>query len=181
MIATCTSPRDCSRSLLQPKSQPICWLALSVCGAYYWLGDPILGGVLRPVEIQGVSPPAAIGRIVRTLWNSDREHRIDLANLTRPASFVVFLVAVTLPQWSAFSAILQDTVLLSWTELVLAAPDGSARIGEPLGGGNVIALPGRDRHGWILRISRVPVELVGVVEMRADLLLDLDAAVHDVS
>ena len=41
-------------------------------------------------------------------------------------------------------------------------------------------LPGRDRHGWILRISRVPVELVGVVEMRPDLLLDLDAAVHDV-
>ena len=100
---------------------------------------PYIGGVLRPVEIQGVSPPVAIGRVLSTLWYSDREHRIDLANLSRPAAFVVFLIAVTLPVWSAFSAVLQDTALLSWTGLVLVAPEGSVRIGDPVGGGSVIA------------------------------------------
>ena len=100
---------------------------------------PYVGTALRPVEIQGVSPPVAIWRVVRTLWYSDREQKIDLANLSRPAAFAVFLVAVTLPVWSAFSAVLQDTPLLSWSGLVLAAPEGSARIGDPVGGGNVIA------------------------------------------
>ena len=100
---------------------------------------PYIGTALRPVEIQGVSPPVAIWRVLRTLWNSDRDQKIDLANLSRPAAFVVFLIAVTLPLWSAFSAILQDTILFSWTGLVLAAPEGSARIGDPIGGGNVIA------------------------------------------
>ena len=87
----------------------------------------------------GLSPPVAIWRGLRALWYSDRNYQIDLANLSRPAAFVVFLIAVTLPQWSAFSAILQDTPLLSWTGLVLAAPEGSVRIGDPVGGGNVIA------------------------------------------
>ena len=100
---------------------------------------PYLGRTLRPVEVQGVSPPVAIWRVLRTLWYSDRDQKIDLANLSRPATFVVFLIAVTLPLWSAFSAILQDTALLGWTGLVLAAPEGSARIGDPEGGGNVIA------------------------------------------
>ena len=100
---------------------------------------PYVGTALRPVEIQGVSPPVAIWRVVRTLWYSDREQKIDLANLSRPAAFTVFLIAVTLPVWSAFSAILQDTPLMSWSGLVLAAPEGSARIGDPVGGGNVIA------------------------------------------
>ncbi len=100
---------------------------------------PYIGTALRPVEVQGVSPPVAIWRVARTLWYSDREQKIDLANLSRPAAFVVFLIAVTLPMWSAFSAILQHTPLLSWSGLVLAAPEGSARIGDPVGGGNVIA------------------------------------------
>ena len=100
---------------------------------------PYVGTALRPVEIQGVSPPVAIWRVVRTLWYSDREQKIDLANLSRPAAFAVFLIAVTLPVWSAFSAVLQDTPLLSWSGLVLAAPEGSPRIGDPVGGGNVIA------------------------------------------
>ena len=87
----------------------------------------------------GLSPPVAIWRGLRALWYSDRNYQIDLANLSRPAAFVVFLIAVTLPQWSAFSAVLQDTPLLSWAGLTLAAPEGSVRIGDPVGGGNVIA------------------------------------------
>ena len=100
---------------------------------------PHIGQLLRPVEIQGVSPPVAIARVVRTLWYSDRDRQLDLANLSRPAAFVVFLITITLPQWSAFSAVLQDSVLLGWTDLVLVAPEGSLRIGDPIGGGNVIA------------------------------------------
>ena len=101
--------------------------------------QPHIRRVLQPVEIQGVSPPVAIGRVVRTLWDSDRNSHLDLASLGRPASFVVFLITITLPQWSAFSAIFQHTAFLGWTDLILAAPEGSARIGVPIGGGNVIA------------------------------------------
>ena len=52
---------------------------------------------------------------------------------------MVFLIVVTLPMWSAFAALFQDTPLLNWMNLTLAAGEGSARIGDPVGGGNVIA------------------------------------------
>ena len=52
---------------------------------------------------------------------------------------MVFLITITLPQWSAFAAILQDSALFGWTNLVLAAPVGSFDIGAPVGGANAIA------------------------------------------
>ena len=100
--------------------------------------QPRLSRAWSSIETQGVSPPVALGRIVGGVWSSF----LDVLNESRrggPASFMVFLIVVTLPMWSAFAALFQDTPLLSWMNLTLAAGEGSARIGDPVGGGNVIA------------------------------------------
>ena len=100
--------------------------------------QPRLSQAWSSIETQGISPPVALGRVVGGVWNSF----LGVLNESRrggPASFMVFLIVVTLPMWSAFAALFQDTPLLSWMNLTLAAGEGSARIGDPVGGGNVIA------------------------------------------
>ncbi len=99
---------------------------------------PSLSRAWANIEAQGVSPPVALGRVLNGAWNSF----LDVLNESKhggPATFMVFLILVTLPMWSAFAAIFQDTPLLSWMNLTLAAGEGSPRIGDPVGGGNVIA------------------------------------------
>ena len=86
----------------------------------------------------GVSPPVALARAANRLLGSGADFKLDLTNLVGPAGFLVFLITLTLPQWSAFSALFQDT-LLGWTNLTLAAPEGSPKIGDPVAGGNLIA------------------------------------------
>ena len=117
------------------------YLVVGILGLWSFLlaVHPHIRQALGSVEIQGVPPPVALGRVARGIWSScDRALR-DLPNLSRPAAFLVFLIALTLPQWSAFSAVLQDSALFSWTNLHLAAPSGAARIGQPVGGANVVA------------------------------------------
>ena len=100
--------------------------------------QPRLSRAWSSIETQGVSPPVALGRALDSVWNSF----LGVLSESRrggPASFMVFLIVVTLPMWSAFAALFQDTPLLSWMNLTLAAGEGSARIGDPVGGGNVIA------------------------------------------
>ena len=99
---------------------------------------PGLSRAWAGIEAHGVSPPAALGRALRGAWGSFLSALED-SRRVGPAAFMVFLIVVTLPMWSAFAAILQDTPLLSWTNLTLAAEEGSPRIGDPIGGGNVIA------------------------------------------
>ena len=100
---------------------------------------PYVSRALQFVDFQGVSPPAALGRVLKALLDQLPGEGIDLRALSRPAAFMVFLITITLPQWSAFAAILQDSILFGWTNLVLAAPVGSLNIGAPVGGANVIA------------------------------------------
>ena len=100
---------------------------------------PYVSRALQFVDFQGVSPPAALGRVLKALLDQLPGEGIDLRALSRPAAFVLFLIAITLPQWSAFAAMLQDSTLFGWTNLVLAAPVGSLNIGAPVGGANVIA------------------------------------------
>ena len=100
---------------------------------------PYVSRALQFVDFQGVSPPAALGRVLKALLDQLPGEGIDLRALSRPAAFMVFLITITLPQWSAFAAILQDSTLFGWTNLVLAAPVGSLNIGAPVGGANVIA------------------------------------------
>ena len=116
------------------------YLVIATLGLFLALqvGAPTLSRLLRPVEIEGVSPPVAVGRVAKTLWGSYSQG-FDLAIISRPTAYLLLLVTLTLPLWSAFAAIFQDTLLLSWTNLVLAAPEGNPIIGSPIGGGKVIA------------------------------------------
>ena len=116
------------------------YLLIATLGLFLVLltGIPALARILRPVKIEGVSPAVAVGRVIRALQRAYSEG-FDLSKASRPVSYLVLLISLTLPQWSAFASVLQDTALLSWSNLVLAAPDGSALIGAPVGGAQVIA------------------------------------------
>ncbi len=116
------------------------YLLVATLGLFLVLmtGVPALTRVLRPVQIEGVSPPVAAGRALRAMRNAYSQG-FELSKLSRPGSYLLLLITLTLPQWSAFASLFQDTSLLAWTNLVLAAPEGSPSIGVPLGGGQVIA------------------------------------------
>ncbi len=91
-----------------------------------------------PREGEPPSPPEAIGRLIAGIWHAMRRG-LSLSGASRPAAFLVLLVTLSMPQWSAAVSLFQDTALLSWSGLVLAQPQGSPHIGAPEGGGLVIA------------------------------------------
>ncbi len=95
---------------------------------------------IRSTVVMGkVSPPVALVRLAGGLWTTTTRS-LSMSGLSREASFLLILITLTLPQWTAFISILQDTPLLSWSGLVLASPvGGSAPIGAPARGGLVIA------------------------------------------
>ena len=90
------------------------------------------------VKIDESSPPAAIGRVVSTTW-SYFQSGFKLSELDRPGAYLLVLVTLTLPLWSAAVSIFQDTALLRWTNLTLVNPEGVSPIGAASGGGTVIA------------------------------------------
>ena len=95
--------------------------------------------VRRRRSIVGVaSPPVAATRATMEMWSAFRSGA-KLSDASRPTALLVLLVTLTLPQWSAFISILQDTPLLSWSNLVLANQEGALAVGAPSGGGLVIA------------------------------------------
>ncbi len=95
----------------------------------------------------GLSPPAALARAAKRMWASYgavfASARLgaggETARDSRPAAFLAFLITLTLPLWSAFAAAFQDVPPLSWLGFTLAAPEGSPTIGDPVGGGIVLA------------------------------------------
>ena len=96
------------------------------------------GGISSGTTTGQMSPPAAIARIVRGAWTSARRGRLSEAS--RPAAFLLLLVTLTLPLWSALASVVQDTPLLGWSGLVLASPVGApGPIGAPVRGGLVVA------------------------------------------
>jgi len=96
-------------------------------------------GVHRRITIGEVSPPVAISHIVAGVWHAAVKIVRRPAD-SRSTAFLVLLVSLSLPLWSAFASVLQDTPLLSWTNLVLAGPvGGTGPIGAPTGGGMVLA------------------------------------------
>ena len=94
--------------------------------------------IRQGIEVRGVSPPVALGRLISAIWSA-YQRGVDLSKVSRPASFLILLVTLTLPQWSASVSVFQNSSLLTWANLVLAAPEGSPAIGAPSGGGLVIA------------------------------------------
>ena len=96
-----------------------------------------LPAIAARIDAIGASPAQAFGRAVSELWRAARG--VDLASVSGPASILVLLITLTLPQWSAFVSVLQDTAILRWSNLVLAQGEGSPHIGAPEGGGLVVA------------------------------------------
>lgn len=94
--------------------------------------------LLRPVQIEGVTPPIAFARVIRVLWES-YSRGIDLTNVSRSTAYFLMMITLTLPLWSAFAGALQNTPILSWTHLVLVGDVGHHSIGSPIGGAKVIA------------------------------------------
>ena len=77
----------------------------------------------------------AIGSLVAaslSQWTS-------LSSLRGPTAFLLILITVTLPMWSAAIGILQDTALLSWSNLTFVTGDGGSEVGSPSGGAILIA------------------------------------------
>ncbi|MCH7745438.1 MAG: TIGR03663 family protein [Chloroflexi bacterium] len=97
-----------------------------------------LARLQQNIEIGEVSPPEAVWRWVKGIWAASRT-QLNLSEVSRPAAFLILLITLTLPQWSAAVSILQNTPLFSWTNLVLASPETAPPIGSPVGGGMVIA------------------------------------------
>ena len=77
----------------------------------------------------------AVGRIVSAAWGRGAR----LASLRGPAAFLLILITLTLPMWSAAIGILQDTSLLSWSNLTFVTKDGGSVVGSPVGGAILIA------------------------------------------
>jgi predicted membrane-bound mannosyltransferase len=93
---------------------------------------------LHGIQVEGMSPPGALWRFVSAVWTVSR-NGVKLSEVSRPAALLIFIITLTLPQWSAALSLFQDTPLLSWTNLTLANPEGVSPIGAPSGGGMVVA------------------------------------------
>lgn len=78
---------------------------------------------------------AAIGRIISASWRQGA----SLSSLRGPAAFLLVLITLTLPMWSAAIGIFQDTPLLNWSNLVFVTKDGGGVVGSPVGGAILIA------------------------------------------
>ena len=94
--------------------------------------------VRRGIDVGQASPPVAALRLGSGIWEG-LGRQVRLPEVSRSTSFLILLVTLTLPLWSAFISIFQDTALLGWSNIVLAAPEGSPHIGAPTGGGLLIA------------------------------------------
>ncbi len=77
----------------------------------------------------------AIGRVASIF----RERITNVAGLRGPAAFLLVLITLTLPMWSAAIGILQDSSLLSWSNMTFVTDDGGGKVGSPVGGAILIA------------------------------------------
>ncbi|MXY46061.1 MAG: TIGR03663 family protein, partial [Chloroflexi bacterium] len=78
---------------------------------------------------------SAIGRIASVSW----QQLPALSTLRGRAAFLLILITLTLPMWSAAIGILQNTPLLSWSNLIFVTQDGGGVVGSPVGGAILIA------------------------------------------
>ena len=93
--------------------------------------------ILRGADIRigETTTLSAIGRIAAAAWSQ----RARLSSLRGPAAFLLILITLTLPMWSAAIGILQETPLLSWSNLTFVTQDGGGNVGSPVGGAILIA------------------------------------------
>jgi predicted membrane-bound mannosyltransferase len=70
----------------------------------------------------------------KTLRNSVYTHPHS-----RAFTVLIVLISLTLPQWSAFTGIFQETILLRWSNIILVSGEGASNIGMPTHGGKLLA------------------------------------------
>ncbi len=118
------------------------YLLVAVLGMYLAVVVAVRNwpAVMRGVTAAEVSPPEAMARAATKAWSNVRG-MLTLSGVSRETGFLVLLVTLSLPLWSAMVGILQETPLLSWSGLTLASPvGGPGPIGAPARGGTVIAV-----------------------------------------
>ena len=93
--------------------------------------------ILRSADIRigETTTLSAIGRIASVSLSQ----RVQLSSLRGPAAFLLILITLTLPMWSAAIGILQETPLLSWSNLTFVTQDGGGTVGSPIGGAILLA------------------------------------------
>lgn len=87
------------------------------------------------IRIGETTTISAIGRIASAFWSQGAR----LESLRGPAAFLLVLITLTLPMWSAAIGIFQDTALLSWSNLTFVTGEGGGVVGSPVGGAILIA------------------------------------------
>ena len=87
------------------------------------------------VRIGETTTVAALGQLV----SASVRQETNLSTLRGPAAFLLILITLTLPMWSAAIGIFQDTALLSWSNLTFVTKDGGSEVGSPVGGAILIA------------------------------------------
>lgn len=88
------------------------------------------------VRVGETATAAAIGRIAGAFWRAIT----DFKGKRGPAAFLLLLITLTLPLWSAGIGMFQDTPLLSWSNLTFVNDEtGEGAIGTPSGGAVLIA------------------------------------------
>ena len=87
------------------------------------------------IHIGETTTVRAIARIASAFSNQGE----SLSSLRGPAAFLLILITLTLPMWSAAIGILQDTAFLGWSNLTFVTKDGGNIVGSPAGGAILIA------------------------------------------
>ena len=87
------------------------------------------------VRIGHTTTVAALGQLV----SASVRQRASLSTLRGPAAFLLILITLTLPMWSAAIGLFQDTALISWSNLTFVTEDGGGAVGSPMGGAILIA------------------------------------------
>ena len=87
------------------------------------------------IRIGETTTVAAVSRLVSAFVRQGA----SLSTLRGPAAFLLILITLTLPMWSAAIGIFQDTALLSWSNLTFVTKDGGGMVGSPTGGAILIA------------------------------------------
>ena len=80
--------------------------------------------IRRGIRVHGLSPPVALARVVSEVWAA-YQRGVNLSIVSRPAVFLILLISLTLPLWSAFVGMVHDRLLMGTTKLMTIRPDNN--------------------------------------------------------
>ena len=89
-------------------------------------------------QFQNLSYPSLIFVSARMIFKAFRDC-IYTQPHSRTFTVLILLISLTLPQWSAFVGIFQETILLKWSNIILVSGEGASSIGMPTHGGKLLA------------------------------------------